>query len=987
MADTQSSSASSANPVAALELFLMTLRYKEGRLRSLEANNPALLDDAATCYVVYTGTVDLFAVQVRDGEFLSPRRHLLRAGAGDLVCGLGQPQIEHDITLLASGVPGTRVLNLKLARLRQLAADIEYQQIIAGLVERWVAQLGRALERTIPPKNLIPLLVNETTTLKAHEAAFPGDGVVWSKTTAGAVQWAGRADMPLGPDETYLPLSPGIWVCASEPSTLAAVTTTTLLAQDADWASLQHFHTLALGAIARNMGDEVDSERERLRQKADTQRVVVQSAFARISSLLDGQATAPLTPSNERTSDPLLAACRLVGTAQGFALRAAPGASPDRSPQQALRQLAKASNVRVRQVALKGQWWHDDNGPLLAWIEATGQPVALLPATPRRYTLENPQTGTTTPVTPQIAATLAPMGFMFYRPLPRRALSAWDLLAFAVRDSKRDLAIVALAGAAVGLLALVVPLATGIIFDRVVPEAARNELFVIGLVLLTIAVASALFQILRGIALLRVEGKTTAALQAAMWDRLLSLPVSFFRNYSAGDLGTRVMGINTIRQAISGPVLNAVLSGVFSVFSLGLLFFYDRGLALIASGLVFLAFLVTTLTGYFQVRYQRALFELEGRISGTVLQFINGIAKFRVAGAQHHAFTTWADQFVQQRKLAYRARTIGNGLSVFNAAYPVITSLAIFAAVSASLQLGLSTGEFIAFNAAFAQLLFAALMLSSAFTSIFAIVPVYERTKPILQTLPEVNEAKLDPGELRGGIEVNHVSFRYTEDGPLVLKDVSLQIQPGEFVALVGPSGSGKSSLLRLLLGFDQPETGAVYFDGQDLKNVDLESVRRQIGVVLQQGRIMSGLLLQNIIGSSLLTVDDAWEAARLAGLDDDIKRMPMGMFTMVSEGAGTLSGGQRQRLMIARAVANKPRIVFFDEATSALDNRTQEIVSRSLEHLQATRIVIAHRLSTISNAHRIFVVDKGQIVQTGTYNELIAQPGLFAELARRQIG
>lgn len=985
MADTPPSSAPGDNTAAALELFLLTLRYKEGQLRPLEANTPTLLDDSAMCFVVYTGNVDLFAVHVRDGEVRSPRRHLLRAEVGELVFGLGQAQAEAKIALLASGVPGTKVLHLRLSRLRQLAADIEYQQIVASMVERWVAQLGRALARTLPPKTLLPLAVDQTTALKTHEAAFSGDSVLWIKLLAGAAHWAGRADMPLGPDQNPVPLAPSTWVHASEPTTLAAVTTATLLAQEADWASLLDFHTLALKAIAHTMGDEASSERERLRQKADTQRVVVQNAFVRISSLLDGSATAALTPSDEPASDALLAACRLVGAAQGITLRAAPGARPEHSPQQALRQIAKASNVRVRQVALKGGWWHEDNGPLLAWIEASGQPVALLSATPRRYVMHN--AGTTTPVTPQIAATLAPTGFMFYRPLPRRALSAWDLLSFAVRESKGDLGVVVLTGVAAGLLAVVGPIATGIIFDRVVPEAARSELFVIGLVLLTIAIASAQFQILRGIAMLRVEGKTTAVLQAALWDRLLSLPVAFFRNYSAGDLGTRVMGINTIRQAISGPVLNSVLSGVFSVFNLGLLFFYDRGLALVATGLVLLAFVVTTLTGYIQVRYQRALSAIEGRISGTVLQFINGIAKFRVAGAQHHAFTTWADQFVQQRKLAYSARTIGNGLSVFNAAYPVITSLAIFAAVAASLQRGLSTGEFLAFNAAFAQLLFAALMLSGALTSIFAIVPVYERTKPILQTLPEVNEAKLDPGELTGGIEVNHVSFRYTDNGPLVLKDVSLQIKPGEFVAVVGPSGSGKSSLLRLLLGFDEPESGAVYYDGQDLNNVDLESVRRQIGVVLQNGRIMSGLLLQNIIGSSLLTVDDAWEAARLAGLDEDIKRMPMGMFTMISEGAGTLSGGQRQRLMIARAVASKPRIVFFDEATSALDNRTQEIVSRSLEGLQATRVVIAHRLSTISNAHRIFVVNGGQIVQSGTYSELIAQPGLFAELAKRQLG
>ena len=242
------------------------------------------------------------------------------------------------------------------------------------------------------------------------------------------------------------------------------------------------------------------------------------------------------------------------------------------------------------------------------------------------------------------------------------------------------------------------------------------------------------------------------------------------------------------------------------------------------------------------------------------------------------------------------------------------------------------------------------------------------------------------PGELRGCVEISHIHFRYAPDTPLVLRDVSLSVRPGDFVAIIGPSGSGKSSLFRLLLRFEQPESGAIYYDGQDLAGLDVQVVRQQMGVVIQNARLASGSVLMNIIGSSPLDIDHAWEAAASAGLADDIRAMPMGMHTIVSEGGANLSGGQRQRLLIARAIARKPHIFLFDEATSALDNRTQAVISRSLESLQSTRIVIAHRLSTIMNASRIFVMERGVVVQSGSHTELASQSGLFRELAKRQL-
>jgi ATP-binding cassette subfamily C protein len=426
------------------------------------------------------------------------------------------------------------------------------------------------------------------------------------------------------------------------------------------------------------------------------------------------------------------------------------------------------------------------------------------------------------------------------------------------------------------------------------------------------------------------------------------------------------------------------LTGVFSIFNVFLLFYFSAPLAVIVVLTVSAAFAVSILAGYRRLLQQRVLADVEGQISGMVFQFLNGISKFRAAGVENRAFTEWARRFSVQRQLSFHAGLINNRLTVFNSIFPILAAMLIFAFALQDTEM--TTGTFLAFFAAFTQFLLAVLTLSNALVVLFEVVPTYERLKPITTSTPEVDETKASPGTLTGEIEISRVSFRYTADGPQILHDVSFQIQAGEFVAIVGPSGSGKSTLLRLLLGFEQPEAGALYLDGQDLNNLDITAVRQQLGVVLQNGQVMTGDIFSNIIGVANLTLEDAWAAAEVAGLKYDIENMPMGMHTLVSEGGSTLSGGQRQRLLIARAIARKPRILFFDEATSALDNQTQAAVSSSLENLDATRIVIAHRLSTIINADRIFVMDKGRIVQQGKYADLIREPGLFADLARRQL-
>jgi ATP-binding cassette subfamily C protein len=963
------------------ELFLLRLRYREGRVVAASGNKPVLLHDPELAWVVFSGYVEVFAVRVEDGQPVGPRRHLFRASAGEALFGMDLRGAQ--LGLLAIGATDTQLLRTRRTALARLVETPEFAPLIGRLVESWVKGLSASLAGDFPPRQFEVLEAGQARALSRSGVVRSRGCVLWVRHEEGHSRYVGRADLPALGGDAAIPLSPRAWLEASGPARLAASDTQAALKEHVAWVALERLHALALAALAADAQREALLEQERLAEKARLDQARLESAYSRLTAVLAPRSRA-WTEVDAR--DPLLAACQLVGNALGIAIkppRAAPGAAAPKDP---LRAIASASRVRARRVALRATWWKGESGPLLAYREADRRPVALLPAPGGGYALLDPVERTQQRVTAPVAATLDPFAVTFYRPFEDGALTGRDLIAFGLRGCARDVARIVLVGAAIGALGMLAPIVTGVLFDLAIPGAQRSLLLQLGVGLLVAAVAAALFELTRAMAVLRLSGKMSAAIETAIMDRLLELPTTFFRRYTAGDLAQRALGIQVVRETLSGVLVSTVLSGMFSLFSFALLFVYDARLALVACGLVLLLLIVLAATTYLQVRCQRTIAALAGQVAGTTLQLINGVAKFRVAGAEDRAFAYWAGRFAGQRRVGYRARMVSDGLAVFNAAYPVLTSLVVFGVVAMSLEPRPTAGTFLAFNAAFGQFVAAAVGLSTAFMAVLAVVPTYERTRPIIQTPAEVDASKADPGELSGAIGVDAVSFRYTADGPLVLDQVSLAFRPGEFVALVGPSGSGKSTLLRLLLGFETPAAGAILYDGRDLATLDLRAVRRQIGTVLQGGRLLAGDIFTNIVGATGLSLDEAWDAARMAGLDEDIRAMPMGMHTVIGEGGSTLSGGQRQRLLIARAIASRPRMVLFDEATSALDNRTQEIVSRSLERLAATRVVIAHRLSTIVNADRINVLQHGRVVETGTYRELMRQRGVFAQLARRQI-
>ena len=970
-----------------LELFLLNLRYKEGRLVEVEGNKPLLLNDPTQAWIVYSGVADVFSAPVSQGEVVGVNRHLFRGGVGQLLLGVDTNAYGGGLALRVSGTPGTRLLRLRRARLMDLAQDLEFSALIVAMLEDWVGGLANGIFREVVPKEALSLEANQSLTLDDQATIVPRRGILWVQADGGALQLMGQPQLSWQNGVGHVPISRQTWARVESRSIVYSLDTPAFIQSDKDWQALDHFHQLALQAMLLSRAEERQGDVERLQRKAGLEQATMQQSLQHLTSPLSGEDewTAP-GQAGQVEPDYLFVACRLVAEQLGVTLERPPAANRKLLQGQALQRLVRHAGLLMRDVALRGSWWENDNGPLLGFLQRGQRPVALLRAR-GRYELVNPVTRTRTPVDAQTAATVLPVAYTFYRPFPNKPLGLWEVLRFGVRGGQSDVRGIILLSAAISLIGLLPPVAMGWLFNTVIPSAQVNLLWQVGVGLIVMAVATAFLRLARGIAFLRVQTRLDADVQAALWSRLLSLPMGFFRDYTAGDLGTRAMGISTIRRALSGYVVTTLVTSLFSITNLLLLFAYSTRLALTAMGLVVLSLVVTVAVSLIYLRYQRESAGVQGKVAGTVLQLLTGIIKIRVAGAEHKAFSRWAESFTAQKQSNYKSRLVTNVLAAYNGAAPLVASILIFAVAASSHQAGLTTGDFLAFNLAFIQFMVAWTMLGGTMLVVLPLIPVYDRLRPILDALPEVDQVKLDPGELSGAIDISHVSFRYNEKGPLVLKDVSLHINPGEFVALVGPSGSGKSTMLRLLLGFEQPESGGVYYDDQDLKDLDVRSVRRQLGVVLQNASLMPQDIFANIVGSSPeLSLDDAWEAAEMAGLSEDIKRMPMGMNTVISERGGNFSGGQRQRLMIARALVNKPRLIFFDEATSALDNRTQDIVSRSLEKLQTTRVVIAHRLSTIINADRIFVFENGRIVQTGTYQELVKAPGPFAELAKRQM-
>lgn len=649
-----------------------------------------------------------------------------------------------------------------------------------------------------------------------------------------------------------------------------------------------------------------------------------------------------------------------------------------------LEYVLRPTGIMRRRVELTDTWYKDSINPLLA-AKKDGTVVALIPGGMRGYRYMDPVKKKKVRVTKKNSEEFETDAYCFYQAFPQRAMGIRDLVMFIARSlSFGDYAYVAAMTLAISLIGLVTPYATQVVFSSIIPAGVAFYLLPISVLLITSLVASNLFTMCSSVLDARVERKLNIAVKSAAMARLLSLPPGFFKEYSAGETAKRLESIGNLAKTLEETVMNTGLTALFSLVYVAQIIRFSKPLAIAGCGILVLNLIYTVLNSYYQMSYSRKTLNADAKLNGMIFSIFSGVQKIKLSGSEKRMFGRWAREYKESASLAYDPPALvklGPTVSVLFSSGGLLLLYGV-AAIT-----GVTPATYMAFTAAYASVSTAIMGLAQITGVIARIKPMMEMAEPIMKADPDVAQNKKNVTRLGGGIELSNISFQYSPTGPKILDNLSLKIRPNQYVAIVGKTGCGKSTLMRILLGFEKPQSGAVYYDGKDLETLDVRSVRQNIGVVMQNGALFAGDIYSNIVVSApWLTLEDAWEAARMAGIDEDIRRMPMNMHTVISEGSGGISGGQKQRLMIARAIAPKPKIVMFDEATSALDNITQKQVSQSLDGLHSTRIVIAHRLSTIKQCDRIILLDHGRIAEDGTFDELVAQNGQFAELVKRQM-
>ncbi|SCG41609.1 ATP-binding cassette domain-containing protein [Micromonospora rifamycinica] len=961
------------------------------------------LDGPDAGWLVTGGEADLFAVR-RPGLHPSRRFHVARLPAGALLStstALGAWQF------ILVPLPGTELRGLGVRELSVLQRQARRQRDpadptgararaaaaqLVDAVDLALLTLADAMRPGQAPREASTLPAREIVSLAQDSVLTANGGVWWLRCAGGHLR---RNDG--GPGETVgaqelLLFAGRDWVVADSPCVVESQASVDLLAAGQLQTAVDQHLAGLLRTVEARVADADAALLSAVERRRQADAAVVAAAARRAIGVI-GAGEVVAEPEQAVRFDlfgPAAAVLRAVTA--GWDATVEEPTDRSRTPdgeRAAVHAVARASGLFLREVRLPERWWRRDLGPLIGWRDGDdGGPPVAVPMVFRRghYHRVDPETRVHRRVSPAFAAELAAAATQVQAPLPHVA-ALRHLLRAGLVGAAHDVRTLLLTASCVAVLGLGVPLATGAVLGQLARRGEVEGLSGFLVLMLSAAVVAGLLGVAQNLLLLRLDGRMQSGVQLALWDRLMRLPARFFSRRSSGEIANSLLGVAFVGEALSALLPQLVTAAATVLVTTAMLLVVQPVLGLWGLGVVGVCVLAFTVFTLLVLRRQRAAVAAEHRAAAMTNQLLGAIVKLKLAAAESRAHARWSELAATARAALQRVRQSQAGLIAFATVLPVAGQLVLFAVLMGPLAGQVSPTDFFVLNVGFAMLLGALLVLVSAGVEVVAAVPRLGSLRDILRAEPEARPDRVDPGELRGGISLHRLTFAYQPDDPPVLVDVDLQIRPGEFVAVVGPSGCGKSTLLRLLLGFERPQQGAVLYDGQDLSELDAQAVRRQCGVVLQDGQLFAGSVRDNICGAGGFTLDEVWEAARMAGLADDLEALPMGMSTMVPFGGGTLSVGQRQRVLIARAVAPRPRILFFDEATSALDNRTQEVVTRSTATLAATRLVIAHRLSTVRDADVIVVLDQGRIVQRGSYDELMGQPdGLFHRLARRQL-
>lgn len=646
--------------------------------------------------------------------------------------------------------------------------------------------------------------------------------------------------------------------------------------------------------------------------------------------------------------------------------------------------LLRPHGVMRRRVVLKKGWHKEAIAPMLATRKDNGSAAALIPYKNGGYLFHDVESGKQCRVTQKNEGIFENEAICFYKPFPKDCFSKKDLTGYILKTiPKSDFIYLAFVSFVAVFIGLIVPVIYKLLLETVLYQSHREPLFAASVFLISVTISAEIFSAVKRLMVAKIKNEMKLSVEAAVMMRILSLPTSFFKKYSSGELSNRVQSVETVCDSLADSVIGSGMTALFSLMFIWQIYVFTPSLFAIALCIMILHMVFSVLCGILQTKVKRKQVKYSDKEQGISYALISGMQKIKLAGAEKRAFAKWANAYAKTAAATYNPPFILKAKNAVSAAIALVGGIGIYYVAAKN---NVAVADYYAFNSAYA-------IASVAFFSFVEIMVDVAETKTkiedinlFFETEPEISSEKQVLTKISGGIELYNVSFRYTDEMPDVIDNISLKISPGQYVAIVGRTGCGKSTLMRLMLGLEKPQKGVIYYDNKDIEKIDLKSLRQKIGVVMQDGKLFHGDILSNItMGFPHISAEKVWEVAEIAGIAEDIQKMPMGMKTIVSEGSRCISGGQKQRILIARAIVSNPKILMFDEATSALDNVTQKKIADSLGSLHCTRIVIAHRLSTIKRCNRIIVLDKGKIAEDGTYQELMEKNGLFAELVSRQ--
>lgn len=980
---------------------LDSILSEHGEVISLALGQGLCVHDPHSIFWIESGRVDLFAIQlyqevastlIKIREIEGKRYYLSTFESKDILLAFSDQSIA-DCHLFAVANVDTVIRKIP----RHVVSKITQDSLVR---EEFDLRLGdyflhfSNLLTTSPPENshqveqldhVLHYSEGEILTISRTIYLQLKSGFLWLKVHEGTFALFEQDWLRLNAESGYYPCFHQSWLkCLSNAKVEAFDNSSIDYSEAALWNGLQLFNQHVVELLVNQTEQITLKQVNKAKLKVEINDSNFKSAKKELNTVLSGKETLR----SEVTHDLLFDTCQTIGDTIELKFNPLPMHKAPKNPEHYIYELCLQSNVFYREINLIGDWWKYDSGPLLAFYADTYQPVALIPRD-RKYYLVDRAKGTTTELNSEINNQLLRYGFMFYRNFPmKNRISGSDLLKFSAFKSTRSFLSILLFGLLIGCLNLFYPFFNNIIFEYVIPHSDHTLLIQVITGMLVIAISTQLFVIGRDYTVLKLEALNDHNLELGIWQRLLNLPIKFFRRYDLGDMIIRVFSINTIRKSLSGNVMRAFFNSFFAVLYLIPMFYYCFPLAIVGTIVVCVASLLNMWCVYADLKYAGPILEARGKVNGFVLQQLAAISKIRTAGAEKLSFVKWEKLFFPMKKLEWKTQKINIVSRMVNFAISSLSPFVIFAAALYIIQghtSAITIGDFLAFLAAFTPFTLAVSDFSNILVELAPLFILWGRGKAILEEPLEIDQNKTDPEQLSGDVQLDHISFRYDPTTPLTLDNVSIHAKSGEFIAIIGPSGCGKSSLVKLLIGFEAPESGAIYYDGKELSTLDIGKVRRQLGIVLQSGTLLDGTIRENLTSKGFYSDEEIFRALKLSGFDDDLKRLPMGLSTILMEGGNTLSGGQKQRLLVARALITKPKVLIMDEATSALDNKTQDIVTRNLMQMNVTRIVIAHRLSTIRYADRIYVLEKGKIVDVGTYDELSKRKGIFADFLKFQ--